>query len=140
MSFLGGYFSSAGAETPSAAAKSPLKFHLNGEQVVVENYDPRQMLLEYLRDSKGLTGTKRSCLQGGCGACARFEFARARGIATTKRSKDDARAGLGEVLGTVVGMQLRPLRELTATAEATHEGPRRNDRILKLAAILDAPA
>lgn len=27
------------------------------------------MLIEFLRDSKGLTGTKRSCLQGGCGAC-----------------------------------------------------------------------
>lgn len=46
-----------------------LRFHLNGELVEVVGADPRQMLIEFLRDSKGLTGTKRSCLQGGCGAC-----------------------------------------------------------------------
>ncbi|CAE7229808.1 Aox4 [Symbiodinium natans] len=46
-----------------------LRFHLNGELVEVIGADPRQLLIEFLRDSKGLTGTKRSCLQGGCGAC-----------------------------------------------------------------------
>lgn len=49
--------------------KDPLQFFLNGELVKVHEPDPRQMLIEFLRDSKGLTGTKRSCLQGGCGAC-----------------------------------------------------------------------
>ena len=64
-----------------------LEFYLNGEKVKVADPDPRQMLIEYLRDAKGLSGTKRrgtdrksaggcsanrvsrSCLQGGCGAC-----------------------------------------------------------------------
>ncbi|CAJ1362660.1 unnamed protein product, partial [Effrenium voratum] len=51
------------------ARSTVLEFYLNGEKVKVADPDPRQMLIEYLRDAKGLSGTKRSCLQGGCGAC-----------------------------------------------------------------------
>eukprot|EP00930_Biecheleria_cincta_P046574 TRINITY_DN32131_c0_g1_i1.p1 TRINITY_DN32131_c0_g1~~TRINITY_DN32131_c0_g1_i1.p1 ORF type:complete len:1340 (-),score=248.01 TRINITY_DN32131_c0_g1_i1:269-4288(-) len=46
-----------------------LSFTLNGQKVEIPRPDPRVTLLEYLRDTALLTGTKRSCLQGGCGAC-----------------------------------------------------------------------
>jgi len=46
-----------------------LQFYLNGKLVDASGVDSRQTLLEYLRDTQLLTGTKRSCLQGGCGAC-----------------------------------------------------------------------
>jgi len=48
---------------------SILNFSLNGVRVSLHDADPRQTLLEYVRDTAKLTGTKRSCLQGGCGAC-----------------------------------------------------------------------
>ena len=32
---------------------------------------PRNMLVEVIRDTIGLTGTKASCESGTCGACAR---------------------------------------------------------------------
>ena len=53
----------------AAAGNSSCSFTLNGEAVTVDNPDPRLTLLDYLRGVSGLTGTKGSCRQGGCGAC-----------------------------------------------------------------------
>ena len=41
---------------------------VNGEAVVRE-VDPQELLLDFLRDSLGLTGAKRSCDVQVCGAC-----------------------------------------------------------------------
>ena len=47
---------------------APLSFHVNGEQqdLLIR---PWHTLLEVLREKLGLTGTKRSCQEGQCGAC-----------------------------------------------------------------------
>jgi xanthine dehydrogenase/oxidase len=54
---------------PVDAPPQDLTFLLNGTTVHIENPDPRMTLLDYLRGTAGLTGTKGSCRQGGCGAC-----------------------------------------------------------------------
>jgi xanthine dehydrogenase YagT iron-sulfur-binding subunit len=41
---------------------------INGEARQLE-LDPRQSLLDVLRETLDLTGTKKGCNQGGCGAC-----------------------------------------------------------------------
>jgi xanthine dehydrogenase YagT iron-sulfur-binding subunit len=41
---------------------------INGNDVCVE-VEPRVSLLDMLRDDLGLTGTKKGCNQGACGAC-----------------------------------------------------------------------
>lgn len=41
---------------------------VNGEAVRIE-LDPRESLLDVLRERLGLTGTKKGCDQGHCGAC-----------------------------------------------------------------------
>ena len=41
---------------------------VNGEAVRLE-LDPRESLLDVLRERLGLTGTKKGCDQGQCGAC-----------------------------------------------------------------------
>ena len=41
---------------------------VNGDDVEVL-CEPRQTLLEVLRDSLGMTGTKEGCTNGNCGAC-----------------------------------------------------------------------
>ena len=41
---------------------------LNGEEIQFL-CEPRQSLLEVLRDELGLTGTKQACQNGNCGAC-----------------------------------------------------------------------
>lgn len=44
-------------------------FYLNGKRVEVGAEHAQMMLADYLRYSKGLTGTKIVCAEGDCGAC-----------------------------------------------------------------------
>jgi xanthine dehydrogenase YagT iron-sulfur-binding subunit len=45
-----------------------MDFHINGRTVAVD-VDVRTSLLDLLRDHLGLTGAKKGCNQGACGAC-----------------------------------------------------------------------
>ncbi|PJF09479.1 xanthine dehydrogenase small subunit [Pseudorhodobacter sp. MZDSW-24AT] len=48
---------------------SQIAFHLNGAPVRVSDEAPTRTLLDWLRESRGLTGTKEGCNEGDCGAC-----------------------------------------------------------------------
>lgn len=49
--------------------KHSIWFLLNGEVVELENRNPTQSVLSYLRQEQGLVGTKEGCAEGDCGAC-----------------------------------------------------------------------
>jgi xanthine dehydrogenase small subunit len=46
-----------------------IAFLLNGTQVTVAEQPPMRTLLDWLREDRGLTGTKEGCNEGDCGAC-----------------------------------------------------------------------
>lgn len=48
--------------------KQLMRFNINGE-IYEDEIDVRRTLLEVLRENFGLTGTKRGCNEGECGAC-----------------------------------------------------------------------
>jgi xanthine dehydrogenase small subunit len=47
-----------------------IRFLLNGEVVEIPVPDPQVTLLDWLREERGLTGTKEGCNEGDCGACS----------------------------------------------------------------------
>jgi len=51
------------------AKKTLVEATINGEQIEFL-CEPRQSLLEVLRDVLGMTGSKEGCLTGDCGACS----------------------------------------------------------------------
>jgi xanthine dehydrogenase YagT iron-sulfur-binding subunit len=59
----------------TAAAKIPIKLNVNGQQRQL-NVAPWTTLLDALRDHLNLTGTKKGCDHGQCGACTVLEDGR----------------------------------------------------------------
>ena len=60
--------SSAAPTRPPGVAPVPVNLNLNG-QVHSLHLEPRVTLLDALREQIGLTGTKKGCDHGQCGAC-----------------------------------------------------------------------
>jgi len=58
----------AEASRPGSPRMSRVHLNVNGKQHSLE-LDSRQSLLDVLRETLGLTGTKKGCNQGACGAC-----------------------------------------------------------------------
>ena len=46
-----------------------VNFRINGRPVALSGLDPALSLNEWIREYRGLTGTKRMCGEGGCGCC-----------------------------------------------------------------------
>jgi aerobic-type carbon monoxide dehydrogenase small subunit (CoxS/CutS family) len=81
--------------------KHELKLTVNGQPY--ELYiNPKRLLVEVLRDELGLTGTKRGCESGSCGACT----VNLNGMAVKSCSILALQANGGEVL-TVEGLAQR---------------------------------
>jgi len=85
-----------------------LEFKLNGRDLTVEA-EPTKSLLDFLRDDMNLTGTKKGCEIGECGACT---------VLINKKAVNSCMVMVGQIEGcevlTIEGISaevLNPLQE-----------------------------
>ena len=100
------------AEPPAAqnASQAPvaLRLKVNGKPVSLD-IDPRQSLLDVLREKLALTGTKKGCNQGACGACTVLAGTRRINACLALAAMYDG-ADITTVEGLATGDQLHPLQ------------------------------
>jgi xanthine dehydrogenase YagT iron-sulfur-binding subunit len=99
-----------------AANMAHVRLIINGETRLLE-LDPRQSLLDVLRETLDLTGTKKGCNQGACGACTILLGGKRVNSCLTLAVMHDG-AEITTIEGLAKGDDLHPLQ----TAFIEHEG------------------
>jgi aerobic carbon-monoxide dehydrogenase small subunit len=99
--------------------------------------EPRQSLLEVLRDELGLTGTKEGCNNGNCGACSVIMNGRIVNSCCVLAVETDG-AEVTTIEGVARGDQLHPLQRSFLEEAALQCGICTPGFILAAKALLDA--
>ena len=94
-----------------------LRLTVNGEQRDIVLDDPRVTLLDLLRERLQLTGTKKGCDRGQCGACTVLVDGRRINSCLTLAASHDG-ADILTIEGVAQGEHLHPLQ----AAFITHDG------------------
>jgi xanthine dehydrogenase YagT iron-sulfur-binding subunit len=94
-----------------------LRLTVNGEQREMTLDDPRVTLLDLLRERLQLTGTKKGCDRGQCGACTVLVNGRRINSCLTLAASHDG-ADILTIEGVAQGEHLHPLQ----AAFITHDG------------------
>lgn len=101
-------------------ASRTIHLHINGERRVVE-VDLESTLLDALREGAGLTGTKRGCEVGACGACTVLVDGRRVNACLILAATVDG-AEVTTIEGLARGEQLHPLQREFAARDALQCG------------------
>ena len=103
--------------TPPLSAKNlPLSLSVNGQQKQM-TIDPRTSLLDLLREDLQLTGTKRGCDHGQCGACTVLANGRRINSCLSLAIVHD-----GEVITTIEGLAKGEVLDPVQQAFLDHDG------------------
>lgn len=128
------------AQAPPAQAaqlqgKVPITLDVNGIRHTVE-IEPRVTLLDALRDYLGLTGTKRVCDRGSCGACTVLMDGKP--VYSCSILAADAQGKRIETIeGLAQGDQLHPLQQAFVERDALQCGFCTPGFIMSIKALLD---
>jgi aerobic-type carbon monoxide dehydrogenase small subunit (CoxS/CutS family) len=115
--------------------REQVTLQVNGEARTVE-VEPRHTLLDALRDELGLTGAKRSCDMGNCGACTVLVNGRAT-YSCLVLAVDCAGRALTTIEGLARDGTLDPLQQAFIEADALQCGYCTPGQIMSLRALLN---
>lgn len=95
--------------TPDNGTAIRISFQVNGDEVAM-NVDTRTSLLDLLRDRLALTGTKKGCDHGQCGACTVHLDGRTVSSCLTMAAKVDGRE-VTTIEGLAQDRELHPMQQ-----------------------------
>ncbi|UQR66654.1 2Fe-2S iron-sulfur cluster-binding protein [Bradyrhizobium sp. C-145] len=104
------------AERPPTASKGRVRLIVNGKQHELD-LDPRRSLLDVLRETLNLSGTKKGCNQGACGACTVLLNGRRIVSCLTLAAMHD-----GALIETIEGLETNGELHPLQTAFVEHDG------------------
>ncbi len=134
-----GHTPSPGGTTPPAGSPSEMEVTLqvNGQSQVVK-VDPRTTLLDALRERMGLTGTKKGCDHGQCGACTVLVNGR-RELSCLTLAVMQQGAEVRTVEGLADGDTLHPLQQAFIEQDAFQCGYCTSGQLMSAAGLLSEP-
>ena len=115
--------------------KKTVSFKLNGRSYALE-VDAKDLLLNVIRESLGLTGTKRGCENGECGACTVLIDGKAENSCLVLAVTADGRDIL-TIEGLSDGVTLHPLQQAFVDNAAVQCGFCAPGMLLSAKALLD---
>jgi xanthine dehydrogenase YagT iron-sulfur-binding subunit len=123
-------------ERPAVPARSsvPLTLRLNGREAVFD-VEPEVTLLDLLRERAGLTGTKKGCDRGQCGACTVLVNGR-RTLSCLALALPHAGDEVTTIEGLANGEKLHPVQAAFVEHDAFQCGFCTSGQILSAVAII----
>ncbi len=116
--------------------KVPINITVNGEKHTLQ-IAPQMMLLKLLRDVLGLSGVKRGCGEGDCGACTVIIDGKAKLSCLTPAVSVDG-CDIITIEGLAKGTQLHPLQRAFVDKGAVQCGFCTPGMIMSAIALLEA--
>ena len=127
----------AGADGPNIEGVVPITLRINGKDHQLR-VDPRTTLLDCLRETVALTGTKKGCDHGQCGACTVHVNGRRVNSCLSLAVMHD-----GEEITTIEGLgtpeALHPMQEAFVTCDGYQCGYCTSGQIMSGVALLKEP-
>lgn len=123
------------ATDPSPEAAVPVHLTLNGIPVTAE-VAPNAILLDVLRDTLGLTGTKKGCDHGQCGACTVHVDGRAMNACLRLAVMCEGQA-VTTIEGLAEGERLHPVQQAFLDHDAFQCGYCTPGQIMSAVALLE---
>ena len=125
------------AALSGTAATRPVTLSLNGRDVTLD-LEPRVTLLDALREHAGLTGTKKGCDHGQCGACTLHIDGRRELSCMTFAVMQQGKK-ITTIEGLANGDQLHPMQQAFITHDGFQCGYCTSGQIMSATAMVDEP-
>lgn len=122
---------------PAPIVPQPVTLNVNGKAIVV-NIEPRTTLLDALREYAGLTGSKKGCDHGQCGACTVHVDGRRVLSCMTFAVMQQGRQ-ITTIEGLAAGEKLNPMQQAFITHDGFQCGYCTSGQIMSAMGVLHEP-